>query len=228
SMPGPLIRSSRERDLGINLNLHKLHLPLRVGGTQKRGEIGCRTSEPGRAIDWRAVRRRRDRGRGGREGGTESVHSVDDEDEDEDNNRSPGSSFNDVLGHSHRIPPPQLHRVACKPRASPYLPRRSRKLLTTSSPISLRLMTFIPFVCYFSSSLSSLSPLLPLSFVLCSNGLSERFKMAKKLRCEALAETTCEPEDKREEKGGGGGRGEEEEKEEEEQEKARVEKASSS
>lgn len=63
---------------------------------------------------------------------------------------------------------------------------------------------------------------------LCSNGLSERFKMAKKLRCEALAETTCEPEDKREEKGGGGGRGEEEEKEEEEQEKARVEKASSS
>ncbi|KYN37327.1 hypothetical protein ALC56_08385 [Trachymyrmex septentrionalis] len=38
-MPGPLIRSSRERDLGINLNLRKLHLPLRVDGTQKRGEL---------------------------------------------------------------------------------------------------------------------------------------------------------------------------------------------
>jgi len=45
---------------------------------------------------------------------------------------------------------------------------------------------------------------------LCANGLSERFKMAKRLRCEALAKTTCEPEDKREkrreeEEGGGGG-----------------------
>ena len=42
---------------------------------------------------------------------------------------------------------------------------------------------------------------------MCANGLSERFKMAKRLRCEALAKTTCEPEDKREERRGGGGGG---------------------
>jgi len=44
--------------------------------------------------------------------------------------------------------------------------------------------------------------------------------MAKRLRCEALAKTTCEPEDKRE----GGRKGNEEK---EEQEEVRVEKASS-
>lgn len=59
----------------------------------------------------------------------ESVHSVD-ADEDDDN-RSRGSGFNDVLGHSRRIPLLQLHRVvaACKPRATyPYLPGRSLTL----------------------------------------------------------------------------------------------------
>lgn len=93
---------------------------------RERKSIGERGGK-GKGEKRRGSKRGRERGRrrGGREGGTESVHSVDDEDEDEDNNRSPGSSFNDVLGHSHRIPPPQLHRVACKPRASPYLPRRS-------------------------------------------------------------------------------------------------------
>lgn len=37
SMPGPLIRSSRERDPRINLNLRKLHLPLRDGGKIQKG-----------------------------------------------------------------------------------------------------------------------------------------------------------------------------------------------
>lgn len=62
---------------------------------------------------------------------TESVHSVDDDEEEDDDNRSPGSGFNDVLGHSRRIPPPQLHRAAAasKLRESPYLPRRSLTLL---------------------------------------------------------------------------------------------------
>lgn len=63
----------------------------------------------------------RKRERESKRGETESVYSVDDEDDD---NRSPGSDFNDVLGHSRRIPPPQLHQVATasKLRASPYLP----------------------------------------------------------------------------------------------------------
>lgn len=61
---------------------------------------------------------------------TEGVLSVDDDGGDDDNaqSRSPGSGFNDVLGHSRRIPPPRFApSCRCRMQTS-YIPLPRRDL----------------------------------------------------------------------------------------------------